>query len=297
MKNYLVTGGCGFIGNIVAEKLKLNGYNVYIIDDLSNSSVENPNGELFKCDIRDYESLDKVFEKLPNLDAIFHLAALARVQPSIEDPILFNNTNVNGTLNLLEMSKKYKVKKFIFSSSSSVYGNNTYADENDLNVLNPMSPYALQKLIGEQYCKLFSELYDIDCYCLRYFNVYGETMPLRGQYRIALAIFKEKFLNSEKLPITNDGEQTRDFVYVGDVAEANILCLNLTSRFEIFNVGTGVSHSINQIVKQINVEYEYIGEVIEPKNTLSNSDKLKKTLDWRPKGELNTFIQKYFCKI
>jgi UDP-glucose 4-epimerase len=291
---YLVTGGCGFIGHHLVKKLKSLGHTVFNVDNLSTASNENFADRLYKVDISDYKELHNVFESIGEIDCVFHLAALARVQPSIKDPLNYNNVNVTGTLNLLELSNKFKVKKFVFSSSSSVYGNNNIPFVESMSNLIPLSPYGLQKLIGEQYCRLYNEVYGVKTFCLRYFNVYGPDMPLKGQYRTALSIFKEKILNNEPIPITNDGTQTRDFTHVFDIVDANILCSNLECEFEIFNVGNGKDISMNEIVKLIGKPYEFIGEVKEPKNTLSDSTKLKKYTGWNPTGNIENFIKDFF---
>jgi UDP-glucose 4-epimerase len=291
---YLVTGGCGFIGHHLVKRLKSLGHTVYNIDNLSTSSNENFADYFFKVDITNYQELSNVFDSIGQIDGVFHLAALARVQPSIKDPLNYNNVNVNGTLHLLDLSHKNKVKKFVFSSSSSVYGNNDIPFVETMKNLIPLSPYGLQKLIGEQYCRLYNEIYGLKTYCLRYFNVYGPNMPLKGQYRTALSIFKEKILNNEPIPITNDGTQTRDFTHVFDIVEANILCSKLECNFEVFNVGNGRAISMNEIVSLIGKEYEYIGEINEPKNTLSNCNKLKEYTGWTTSGNIETFIKEFF---
>lgn len=292
----VVTGGCGFIGHHLVKKLIEMGNIVYVIDDLSNSSQINYGTRLFDIDISDTKSLSNVFKLIGKIDYVFHLAALARVQPSIKDPIKFNKVNVNGTLNLLDLSRKYNVKKFIFSSSSSVYGDRQPPFIESMSDLKPLSPYALQKYIGEQYCELYSKIYDLETICLRYFNVYGPNMPIKGQYRTALSIFKEKFINNEPLPITNDGNQKRDFTHVDDVVNANILSSQLNSKFDIFNVGNGKQYSMNQIVDLIGSDKEYIGDVREPFETLSDTTKLRSMTSWRSSGNLELFIKNFFKK-
>ena len=292
----LVTGGCGFIGHNLVKKLKSLGHFVYVIDNLSNSSQPNFGDVLFETDIANYDELTKIFKQMGKVDCVFHLASLARVQPSIKEPSKFNEVNVTGTVNLLDMCRIYGIERFIFSSSSSVYGDDELPFVETSKNLNPKSPYGLQKLIGEQYCKIYSELYNIKTFCLRYFNVYGDTMPLDGQYITALSIFKKNFLIGNPIPVTNDGEQSRDFTHVNDVVNANVECLSLKSNFEIFNVGNGIDYKINDICKLINSELEYIGNVVEPKKTLSNSEKLKSMSNWKPTGDLEKFIKNFFKK-
>jgi UDP-glucose 4-epimerase len=228
---------------------------------------------------------------------VFHLAALARVQPSIENPIEYHNTNINGTLNMLDACRKYGVKRFVFSSSSSVYGDvreeNLPTSENS--ELNPMSPYALHKLVGEQYCKLYSELYQLETVSLRYFNVYGERQPIEGAYTLVMGVFAQQRLNGEKMTIRGDGEQRRDFTYVGDVVDANIKCMEypLELNGDILNVGNGDNKSVNDIADLIGGERVNLEPVIEPRVTLADNTKIKKLLDWKPTQDLNQWVKKW----
>ena len=194
MKKVIVTGGAGFIGSTLVDKLVDEGVEVIILDDLSTGKKENINNKakFIKCDI----SLEKPM--FVGVDTIFHLAAKTAVQESIENPKIYNDVNVVGTLNMLDMAKKCGIKKFVFSSSSSVYGNTTTPTK-ESNTINPLSPYALNKLIGEYYCKLYATIYNIDTVCLRYFNAYGHRMNNEGGYKLVLPIFKEKHLNNKPL--------------------------------------------------------------------------------------------------
>jgi UDP-glucose 4-epimerase len=218
---------------------------------------------------------------------VFHIAAKARVQPSIADPIGFNDHNVTATLKLLESAKKAKVKRFIFSSSSSVYGNSDILPFEETMDTNPISPYALQKLIGEQYCRLYSRVYGLDTVCLRYFNVYGNRQPVQGAYCTILGIFTRQHMAGEPLTITNDGEQKRDFTHVSDVVDANIRAMesnpNISFNGGCFNIGYGKSISINEIASYFGGEKKYIGNVLEPKETLADNFKARTHLGWNPK--------------
>ncbi len=297
MKKAVVTGGAGFIGSHLVDRLISMGVEVSVIDNLSSGKVENINkmAKFYELDISDDNNFDKICKIMEKSDVVFHLASKARVQPSIKDPILFNKHNVSGTLNVLFASYKEKVKKFIYSSSSSVYGNNkTLPFTEDLQS-NPLSPYALQKLIGEQYCKLFSEVYNMDIVCLRYFNVYGERQLIEGSYCTVIGIFINCYKNNKKLPITNDGQQKRDFTYVGDVVNANILASINEKKFncEIFNIGSGFNHSINEISSLFNQEVEFIGEVLEPFETKASNEKAKKILSWEPSQDVIHWIKNY----
>jgi UDP-glucose 4-epimerase len=294
MQKAIVTGGAGFIGSHLVDKLIEQDIEVTILDDLSTGKRENinPKAEFIDCDIFKDTYGDLIF-LLNGADTVFHLAAKTTVQESIEKPSLYNNINVIGTLNLLEAAAAMKVKRFIFSSSSSVYGNAKVPTSED-HPLNPISPYALNKLIGEQYCKLYSEVYGIDTVCLRYFNVYGDRMNNEG-YKLVFPIFKEQILNNKPLTINNDGKQRRDFIHVDDVVRANILVAKHSSNFngDIYNVGNGKNHSINEIADMFGGEKQYGNQVIEPFETLAETAKIDLDLNFQPKKDLKQWISTY----
>ena len=284
----LVTGGAGFIGSNLVDALIEKGYDVIVIDNMSTGKRENLNQKsiLFEEDLSKI-SLEYLKKIINVVSYVFHLAAKARVQPSISEPISYNENNVCATLNILEACRQTNsVKRFIFSSSSSVYGQGTVPFKETMS-LDPMSPYALQKQIGEQYCKLYSNIYNLDTVCLRYFSVYGKRQPTTGGYCTVLGIFKELKNKGEALSITNDGEQKRDFTHVSDVVNANLLAMYFDDekKFngECFNVGYGKSVSINEIVSYFGGEKKYIGNVKEPVETLADNSKIKNFLNWEPK--------------
>ena len=288
----LVTGGAGFIGSNLVDKLIEEGHEVIIVDDMSTGKSENINSKatIWVVDIADVdEDWEEIFD---GAEIVFHLAAKARVQPSIDNPVEFDRTNVGGLLNMLDCSRKYGVKRFIYSSSSSVYGDVKELPTSEGQELNPLSPYALQKLMGEQYCKLFSELYGLETTCLRYFNVYGERQLLEGAYCLVMGKFSQQKLNGKPMTIRGDGEQRRDFTYVGDVVDANIRCMNYPLEFngDIFNVGNGDNLSVNQIAELMNGDTINIEPVIEPKATLADNNKIKKILGWKPVGNIKEWI-------
>ena len=295
----LVTGGAGFIGSNLVDRLIKDNHDVIIIDDLSTGKEKNinPKAEFMKVDISDND--DMLSRALKGVDVVFHLAAKARVQPSIENPIEFHNTNVNGTLNLLKACVDNNVKRFVFSSSSSVYGDVEKLPTPEYHPLDPISPYALQKLIGEQYCKLFSELYDIETACLRYFNVYGDGMDLDSTYKLVIPIFTEQIQNGKPMTIRGDGEQRRDFTHIDDVVEANILA-GFNSKIPIFkckgdtfNIGNGDNRSVNQIADLLGDNKINVEPVIEPIETLADNSKAFMVLGWKPKLMINDWIQKW----
>ena len=206
MKKVIVTGGAGFIGSHLVDKLIEQGVKVIILDDCSTGKVENMNPKAcyMNIDITTINPYNFLKEET-DIDVVFHLAAKTTVQESIQDPRYYDDVNVKGTHNMLILANMLKVKRFIFSSSSSVYGNaKSPTPEN--HPLNPLSPYAFNKLIGEQYCKLYSELYGIETVCLRYFNVYGERQPTEGAYCLVMGVFAQQLLNGRPMTINGDGE-------------------------------------------------------------------------------------------
>ena len=294
MKKALVTGGAGFIGSNLVDKLISKGVEVFIIDDLSTGKEENinPKAKFIKMSLLDIKENTLVGK---DIDVVFHLAALARVQPSIDDPIPFNDVNVNGTLNLLVACNKAKIKRVVYSASSSCYGETTIFPTPENSPTNPLSPYGLQKYIGEQYCKMFSEVYGLDTVSLRYFNVYGERQSLDGAYKLVMGIFAQQKIEGKPLTITNDGEQKRDFTYVGDVVDANILAATHNSPLngDVFNVGNGDNYSVNELAEMFGGKKEYIGERLEPRQTLADNSKIKNVLGWIPKGNLVSWVKTY----
>jgi len=295
----IVTGGAGFIGSQLVDKLIEDNHEVIIFDDLSTGQVENINhkAKFHKVDISESYLVRTGWYKTVMLgaDVVFHTAAMARVQPSIEDPISFNNVNITGTLNILKASIDAGVKRFIYSSSSSVYGNVESLPTSEEHKLNPMSPYALQKFMGEQYCKLFWDLYGLETICLRYFNVYGDRMNLYGAYKTVIPIFTSQILNGKPMTIRGDGGQRRDFTYVGDVVEANIKAgsMDLELEHEVFNVGNGDNISVNGIADMIGGNRIMVDSVIEPRETLADNRKIKDVLGWKPTMKIENWMTKY----
>ena len=293
----LVVGGAGFIGSNLVDKLIEDGHKVQVWDNLSTGKRDNVNSmsHFINCDITKSYSARKVLMNEFKPDVVFHLAALARVQPSIENPIEYHNTNVNGMLNILNLCVECGVKRFVFSSSSSVYGDAEQVPTTEECKLNPMSPYALHKLIGEQYCKLYSELYGIETVSLRYFNVYGERQLLEGAYCLVMGIFAQQRLNGEPMTINGNGKQRRDFTYVGDVVEANIKVATMKMNFsgDVFNIGNGDNRSVNEIADMIGGDRIHRDPVIEPMETLAHNGKAKFVLNWKPTTEIENWIIKY----
>ena len=234
----LVTGGAGFIGSNLVKKLVQGHHQVVVVDNLVNGKRGNVDyrAKLYIADIRDNEVLDKIF-KVEKPTIVFHLAALPRVQFSINKPLLANSTNIDGTLSVLMACKDHNVTKLIYSSSSSVYGHQTRLKLHEALEPNPQSPYALQKLVGEKYCKMFHELFGLRTICLRYFNVYGPGQPVKGAYALVIGKFIKQAKAGKPLTITGDGKQTRDFTYITDVVNANLQAMKSDIREgEVINI-------------------------------------------------------------
>lgn len=292
MRKVIVTGGAGFIGSHLVDELIKQGVEVIVLDNYSTGKNKNPKACYINVDITTIDP-NQFLSKETQIDALFHLAAKTIVQESINKPEYYNNINVKGTLNMLMLANKLNVKRFVFSSSSSVYGD-AKVPTSENHSLNPLSPYALNKLIGEQYCKLYSDIYNLDTVCLRYFNVYGDRMNNEG-YKLVFPIFKEQLLNNKSLTINNDGEQRRDFVHVSDVVNANILVAKHKFNFrgDIYNVGNGKNYSINEIADMFGGEKQYGNQVIEPFETLAETAKIDLDLNFQPKKDLKQWISTY----
>ena len=297
----IVTGGAGFIGSNLVDQLIEDGHDVYVLDDLSSGKKEYVNEsawfeksvDISNWDHTSYNPGDLIKDE--GIDTIFHLAARARVQPSIENPIQFNNVNVNGTLNLLKAAVDHGIKRFVFSSSSSVYGNVETLPTPEAHPTNPMSPYGAQKLIGEIYTKVFHEVYDLETVCLRYFNVYGERQPLGGAYSLVVGKFIQQRLDGEPMTIRGTGTQRRDFTYVGDVARANILAATSekVGHGECINIGNGDNRSVNEIVDMIGGDRINVDPVFEPGETLADNRLALGILGWKPEGNIKKWIESH----
>jgi len=288
MKNCLVTGGAGFIGSHLVRRLLEDGVKVTVIDDLSEGKWENlpvhPNLSKHKVSI-----LENMAPFVADKDVIFHLAAIPRLQRSVAEPWQTHKVNVDGTLNLLLEAKKHQVKKFIFASSSSVYGNKNKTPFKENMITDPLVPYSLQKVMAEEYCLMFSKLWGLKTVCLRYFSVYGSRMNPESPYALVIPKFI-KLMSQGKAPtIYGDGTHSRDFTFVDDVVEANILAVNSDLSGEIINIGAGSGTSINKVVKILNKLLDkkiipvYGPAVCEPKATLASNAKARRLLGWKPK--------------
>ena len=254
VKKAVVTGGAGFIGSHLAEELARRSYQVIIIDDLSTGKMENTeqllkNGsvEFVRGSITDLSLLQKVFQ---GAGYIFHQAAVPSVPRSIENPLTSNEANVTGTLNVLLAARDNGVSKVVYASSSSVYGDTPTLPKSEDMLPNPQSPYAVSKLTGEYYCRVFQEVYQLPTVCLRYFNVYGPRQDPNSQYAAVIPRFISRVSQGNPPIIFGDGEQTRDFTFIKDVVEANILAVE-SDVTGIFNIGKGENISLNRLAELV----------------------------------------------
>ena len=283
MSKIIVTGGAGFIGSNLVDALIVLGHEVHIIDNLSAGKQENvnPKAILHIVDIRQKGELISI---LKGAKYVFHEAAMPAVQYSIENPIETNDVNVNGLLNVLEACRVSKVERLIFASSCAVYGDQSKMPLVESMQASPLSPYAVHKYIGEIYCKLYFQIYDLETVCLRYFNVYGPRQNPQGTYPLVIAKFLDFKKQNKPLTITGDGKQTRDYVHVRDVVRANILAMQSekVGRAEVINIGGKNKISVNQIAELIGGPVEYIPPRIELHDAESDNIKAKELLAWEP---------------
>ena len=254
MAHYLVTGGAGFIGSHLVEELVRRGEQVRVLDNFSTGKRENLEPfidriELIEGDIRSYHI---VREAVQGVDYVLHQGALPSVPRSINDPITTNEVNVTGTLNMLDAAKDAGVKRVVYASSSSVYGSDPELPvREDMNP-NPVSPYAVAKLTGEKYCHAFSNVYGLETVALRYFNVFGPGQDPKSQYSAFIPLFVVGIMEGQPLTIDGDGHQAKDFTYVSNVVEANLLAVEAEGvSGEVFNIGCGVSSSVNEVVTHV----------------------------------------------
>ena len=293
----LVTGGAGFIGSNLVDQLILEGNEVHVIDNFISGKKENCNDEAVyhKLDISIIDNINTFKTIFEDVDTIFHCAALARVQPSIVDPLKYEVNNTLGLMNVLKAAADVKVRRFVYSASSSAYGPTDNLPSKESDPINPISPYANQKYYGELCCRMFSQVYDIETVSLRYFNVYGERQNLGGAYATVVGIFINQILNEKPLTINGDGNQRRDFTYVKDVVNANILASNSlkVGSGEVINIGSGKNISINNLADLLSKNKKYMQPVNEPFANLADISKAKELLGWEPLKDLESWIKEY----
>lgn len=298
MSKVIVTGGAGFIGSNLVNRLVKDGHNVTVIDDESSDAHDsfyyNDKAEYWDYDIADYKRIEPLFK---DVDYVFHLAAEARIQPAIEDPMKAVQTNVLGTCSILQAARTHGVKRVVYSSTSSAYGlANPIPNKEDM-PKDCLNPYSVSKTSGEELCQMYSKLFGLETVIFRYFNVYGENQPTKGQYAPVIGLFQRQHSNGEAMTVVGDGMQRRDFTHVSDVVEANVLAAMYADEKavgEIFNVGSGTNHNIHDIVRLVggeDAEFVYIPERPgESRETLSDCSKAQGILNWEPKVKLEDWI-------
>lgn len=295
MTKSLVTGGAGFIGSHIVDKLTSLGHEVVVID---NEYSDNENFywrddvKNYKFDICDYKNTRLLYD---GVDYVFHCAAEARIGSAIENPVNATNINVVGTCTVLQCAREAGVKRVMYSSTSAAYGLNSSPNietqPNDC-----LNPYSVSKIAGEELCKMYTSLYGLPTIIFRYFNVYGERAPRKGQYAPVTGIFLRQKAAGESLTVVGDGHQRRDFVYVGDVANANVMAAisnpDPEAFGQIYNVGTGNNYSIRQIARMISDNIINIApRPGEARTSLANISKIKNTFGWEPKIKLGDWIK------
>jgi UDP-glucose 4-epimerase len=296
-KTALVTGGAGFIGSNLVDELVNREFNVSVVDNESancnKQPYHNPKALYITRDINDYEEIEYYFR---GVDYVFHLAAKARIQPAIENPRITTETNVLGTLNVLEAARQHKVSRVIYSSTSSIYGLKNSSPLVETMPRDCLNPYSVSKAAGEDLCQMYHSLYGLQTVIFRYFNVYGERQPTKGQYAPVIGLFQKQHRDGEHMTIVGDGRQTRDYTHVSDVVDANILMALHKDKAvlgEIFNVGTGQSCSVLDLVSMIggvHGKYRHIPTRLgESRDTQADADKLK-SFGWTPRVDLKEWL-------
>lgn len=294
----LVTGGAGFIGSNIVENLLALGHEVTVIDNESSEASEdfywNSKAKNFRLDITDLESRDLY----DGVDVVFHVAAEARIQPAIINPILAVKTNVLGTGTVLQFSREAGVRRVVYSASSSAYGMNSVPNV-ETQIDDCLNPYSVSKASGESLCRMYTELFGLKTIILRYFNVYGQRQPIKGPYAPLIGLFARQKKEGLSLTIVGDGEQRRDYTNVSDVVAANFLAafenLDDSNFGQVFNIGTGTNFSVNEIAKLFKSPIQYIPERLgEARETLANIEKARKILNYNPKVRLIDFINENY---
>ena len=291
----LVTGGAGFIGSHIVDTLLDAGHEVIVLDNEYSDNEKfnwNDKVENHVVDICDYESSREYYN---GVDYVFHAAAEARIGPAIANPINAVNINCIGTCTVLQCAREAGVKKVMYSSTSSAYGLNDPPNTED-QPEDCLNPYSVSKIAGEKICKMYTDLFDLPTVIFRYFNVFGERAPTKGQYAPVIGIFMRQRAAGEQLTIVGDGEQRRDFVYVKDVARANVMAAISNAEPEaygqVYNVGTGTNLSVNQIASFISEDVIYLPpRTGEARNSLANIEKIYKTFGWRPQVTVDEWIE------
>ena len=286
MSKIIVTGGCGFIGSHLVDKLIESSYEVIVIDDQSASENEkfyfNDKASYYKFDIRDKDLIDPLFN---DVEYVFHLAAESRIQPAIMNPNRAYSVNVMGTLNILELSKKYSIKRIMYSSTSAVYGMTKELPTSENVEIDCLNPYSHSKFLGEELFRYYWKTHKVDSVIFRYFNVFGERSPVKGIYAPVVGIFLNQYKNGKSLTVVEPGDQKRDFIYVGDIVDANIKSMWCDGELKsnVINIGSGKNITIKEIANLIS-ENQITLPIREGEsdNTLADISNAVNTLGFRP---------------
>jgi|TARA_R110000824_G_scaffold399269_1_gene604556 UDP-glucose 4-epimerase len=297
----IVTGGNGFIGSHIVDRLIQKSWEVIVIDDNSAECNDkfyyNNKAKNYKINICDYDLIYPLFE---GVDVVFHLAAESRIQPAILNPCYTTKVNVVGTCNILQAARESDVDRVIYSSTSSGYGRKNKPPLREDMLKDCLNPYSVAKCAGEDLCSMYTSLFGLKTVSFRYFNVYGERQPTRGQYAPVVGLFLKQYAEGKPMTIVGDGTQRRDFTNIYDAVEANILAAETGNQSvfgQVFNVGTGTNFSILDIVNKIDGECENIAPRIgESKVTLADNSKIKNILGWKPKIEFMNWLQEELKK-
>lgn len=292
----LVTGGAGFIGSHLTDRLLSMGQEVVVIDNFSNGRPQNlsrhagnKNLTVQTADIAEFEKIEPHFK---GVDWVFHIAALADIVPSIENPAQYHRSNVDGTISVLEASRKHGVKKLVYAASSSCYGIPDTYPTPETAPIRPQYPYALTKNIGEQMVMHWGQVYKLPAVSLRYFNVYGPRSRTSGTYGAVFGVFLAQKLKNKPYTVVGDGTQTRDFTFVSDVVEACVAAAQSNLKNEIFNVGSGRPVSVNRLVELLGGEVVYVPKRPgEPDCTHADVTKIRKSLNWTAKVSIEEGVK------
>jgi len=293
--DYLVTGGAGFIGSHTVELLLKQGNRVTVIDNFSTGRPQNlehlqpnPSLRVLEADINDIEKTEPLYRES---QAVIHLAALADIVPSIERPVEYHHANVNGTLAVLECSRQAGIKRFVYAASSSCYGIPDIFPTPETAAIRPQYPYAVTKYLGEQYALSWATIYKMPVVSLRFFNVYGPRSRTSGTYGAVFGVFLAQKLHDKPFTVVGDGNQTRDFTFVKDVARAIVAAAESQVSGEIMNVGSGGHYSVNRIIDLLGGTKIHIPKRPgEPDCTFADTTKIRQALDWKPQTSLEEGI-------
>ena len=295
MSKCLVTGGCGFIGSNIVDRLISDGHEVIVLDNKSADNAKffvNEKAQYACQDISNYQLTNTFYA---GVDYVFHLAAESRIGPSIDNPLDTVQKNCLGTATVLQCARKWGVKKVMYSSTSSGYGNNPHPNV-ETQPDDCLNPYSVTKIAGEKLCKMYTDLFGMKTVTFRYFNVYGDRAPRTGQYSPVIGIFFRQRDAGEDLTIVGDGEQRRDFVHVSDVVSANLAAafsdVDDEHYGQVYNVGSGKNYSVNEIASWISDKQVHLPERVgEVRVSLANIDKIKNVFGWEPKVDLEEWVR------